>query len=126
MAVVSAMTLVMFALPATATVDEITGMPCSGGNAIFAPPGITEGSNAMNLAKPLFASGAASIDLGYDGSTAVVNLGPAPLVTFNFDHPASKIVDLGFIVFVDEAGLYITAFDFDPAFPAFANCAALS
>ncbi len=126
MAVVSAMALVVFALPAAATVDEITGMWCSGGNAIFGPPGITGGSNAPNnFAQPLFANRFASIDFSYDGSTATPPGAPAPLVSFDFDHPASKIVATGDIVFVPFAGVYITEFELDSE-KGFFNCKALS
>ncbi len=114
-AVISAMTLVAFALPATATVDEITGMPCSGGKAIFGPPGITGGSNADNFANPLFASGFASFIPGG---------GPegADLISFDENHPASKIILTGELVEI-EPGLFLTEFEFDLNHP-FANCAA--
>ncbi len=114
-AVVAAMTLVAFALPATATVDEITGMPCSGGKAIFGPPGITGGSNADNFANPLFASGFASFIPG--GGP-----GGDDLISFDENHPASKITLLGFLVEIED-GLWLTAFEFDLSKP-FANCAA--
>ena len=114
-AVVSAMTLVAFALPATATVDELTGMPCSGGKAIFGPPGITGGSNADNFANPLFATGFASFIPG--GGP-----GGDDLISFDEDHKASKIILTGAIVPIGP-GLWLTEFEFDPAFPAFANCA---
>ncbi len=114
-AVVSAMTLVAFALPATATVDEITGMPCSGGKAIFGPPGITGGSNADNFANPLFASGFATFIPGGHPSGA-------DLISFDENHPASKIILTGGF-FPAGPGLFVTDFEFDPAFPAFKNCA---
>ncbi len=116
-AVVAAMTLVAFALPATATVDELTGMPCSGGKAIFGPPGITGGSNADNFANPLFASGFASFIPG--GGP-----GGDDLISFDENHPASKITLTGEIVPIGP-GLWLTEFEFDLDRP-FANCAALS
>lgn len=67
----------LLALPAGATVHEITGMECSGGNAMEAPPGLTGGSNADNFAQPLVATGVVEFVEG------------EPVFT---DHPASKVV----------------------------------
>ena len=62
-----------------ATVDELTGMLCSlngsGGSAISALPGITGENGASsqgeaNFARTLFATGFATFDPFYDGSTA--------------------------------------------------------
>ncbi len=115
-AVVSAMALVAFALPATATVDELTGMPCSGGNAIGFPPGVSGGSNADNLANALFASGFATFIPG--GGP-----GGADLISFDENHPASKITLTGGF-FPAGPGLFITDFEFDLD-KGFANCRAL-
>lgn len=110
------MALVAFALPATATVDELTGMPCSGGNAIFFPPGVSGGSNANNDAQALFATGFA---------TFVPGGGPGgdDLISFDENHPASKITLIGGF-FPVGPGLWIDAFEFDLD-KGFANCRAL-
>lgn len=88
--------LMAMALPAGATVHEITGMSCSGGNAAFNPPGLTGESNAENFARPLAATGV--VEIG--------NMGPV----FT-DHPASKV----------EAGSTPGDLDWDENHPS-ANC----
>lgn len=115
LAAVAAMAMALLATPASATVHEITGMVCSGGNAVFNPPGVSGANGASsvdNQIRPLLATGFATIDPFYDGSTATPAGAPAPLVTFDEDHPASKINLTGDIVFIAEAGLYITEFEF--------------
>lgn len=75
----------LLALPAGATVHEITGMECSSGNAKFDPPGLTGGSNekANNFAKPLLATGVVEVEFDEAGQ----------LVSLEWiDHPASKVV----------------------------------
>lgn len=117
----------LFAAPASATVHEIVGQWCSGQGDLF-PPGISGGSNADNFARPLFASGFASIVDPFDPD------GPGgadegALVAFDFDHPASKIVGLGFFVQIDTLPdgrpLYVEAFELDTS-DGFTNCARLS
>lgn len=119
MTAAAAMVLVVFALPAGATVDEISGMPCSDGHAVFGPPGITGESHADNLANPLFATGFATITPYPDGGQGAI------LISFNEDHPASKIRLLGVIVPTEEPGVFVTAFEWDDTKP-FANCAKFS
>lgn len=115
LAVAAALALVIFALPAGATVDEITGMPCSGGNAVFGPPGITGGSHADNFAKPLFATGFLMI-VPYPAG------GPdAILFTFDTTHPASKITLTGTIIEEVPGLVYFADFVWDATKP-FANC----
>ena len=112
---------VAMALPASATVHEITGMLCSfkseGNTAVFNPPGIT-GENGesnqgeANLARPLFATGFATFDpTGGPGGDA--------LVTLDDDHPASKIQLTGEIVEI-EPGVWVTDFTFTKG--AWQNC----
>jgi len=112
---------VAMALPASATVHEITGMLCSfkseGNTAVFNPPGIT-GENGesnqgeANLARPLFATGFATFDpAGGPGGDA--------LVTLDDDHPASKIQLTGEIVEI-EPGVWVTDFTFTKG--AWQNC----
>lgn len=97
--------------PAAATVHEIVGQWCAGQGDLL-PPGISGGSNADNFAKPLFANGFIE---------SVTPYADGVLITFDFDHPASKLVSSGEIVQV-QPGVYITGFELDPQFPAFENC----
>jgi hypothetical protein len=123
---VGLLTLVSSA-PASATVHEIVGQWCSGRGELF-PPGLTGGSNADNFAQPLFANGFASIVPGFDPD-GDGPLEPGVLVKFDFDHPASKIVGLGFFVQIDEepdgTPVYVEAFALDTS-DGFTNCARLS
>lgn len=118
----AAASMLLLTVPAQATVHEITGMLCSikngGGNAIFAPPGIS-GANGnshrgeVNLALPLFATGFA---------TYIPGGGPGgdDLVVLDDEHPASKITLTGGL-FSPFPGLWITDFEFDTT-QAWANC----
>lgn len=116
-AVVFAMALMVFALPASATVHEMTGMWCATGHSQFDPPGISGGSSADNFAQPLFASGAASVVGLYNDGTN----GDHPLIAFNFDAPQVKIVDTGIIVYDAEAEVYLTLYELDSS-AGFYNC----
>jgi hypothetical protein len=85
-------------------------------------PDGTGQSKASNFARPLFASGFASFVGPFDPPGAQ----PAgALVAFDFDHPASKIVSLGFFVQIDTLPdgrpLYVEAFDLDTSH-GFAHC----
>lgn len=113
----------MFAGSASATVHEIVGQWCAGQGELF-PPGISGGSNADNFARPLFASGFASVVAPFDPDGA----GPAEpgaLIAFDFDHPASKVVGTGVFVQIDElpdgSPLYVEVFELDTAH-GFTNC----
>lgn len=123
LALVSALAVALFASPATATVHEITGMFCAqtGGNPF--PPGLSGGSNADNFAKPLFATGfVESVDPSFEGDG--VN-GPGVLITFDFDHPASKLAPHPTLdTFFVGDGTYISAFVLDDSH-GFTNCVAL-
>ena len=68
----------LMVLPATATVRQITGKFCSGGQGQESPPGLSGGSNADNFAKPLVASGAVESVTPFAGDG--VN-GPGMLIT---------------------------------------------
>ena len=111
LATVAALTAALLAVaaPASGTVHEITGMGCSGGHAIFGPPGITGQNGASdradaNFALPLFATGFASFDpTGGPGGDA--------LISFDENHPASKINLTGGLVEI-EPGVWITDFEF--------------
>ena len=124
---VLALALGLFPAPASATVHEIVGQWCAGRGELL-PRGITGGSNAENFAKPLFASGFASIVAPFDPDGAGA-MAPGVLIAFDFDHPASKIVSLGFFVQIgsspDGTPTYVEAFTLDTSH-GFANCARLS
>jgi hypothetical protein len=105
------------AVPASGTAHEITGMWCSNGNAVFNPPGVSGGSNADNFVQPLVSTKFIESVEPFAGDG--VN-GPGVLVTFDFDHPASKLVSNGEIWFVGD-GTYITGFELDGDH-GFANC----
>jgi len=116
-AVLAAMALMTFAIPASATVHEITGMFCAGEHGNHFPAGLSGGSNANNFAKPLFATGFIESVAPYAGDG--VN-GPGVLVTFNFDHPASKLAPHPTLdTFFVGNGIYISAFVFEGGFT---NC----
>lgn len=120
--VLSAMAALAFATPASATVHEITGMFCAGEHGNHFPAGLSGGSNADNFAKPLFATGfVASVEpFAGDG----VN-GPGVLITFDFDHPASKLAPHPTLdTFFVGDGTYISAFVFDSSH-GFTNCVLL-
>ena len=110
------------ASPASATVHEITGMFCAGEHGNHFPPGLSGGSNADNFAKPLAATGFIASVMPFDGDG--VN-GPGVLITFDFDHPASKIAPhpTEDVFFVGD-GTYVSAFVLD-AEHGFANCVEL-
>jgi len=122
-AVLAAMALMTFAIPASATVHEITGMFCAGEHGNHFPAGLSGGSNADNFAKPLFATGfIESVDPTFAGDG--VN-GPGVLITFDFDHPASKLAPHPTLAtFFVGNGTYISAFVFDSSH-GFTNCVQL-
>lgn len=121
-AALTAMAVLTFAAPASATVHEITGMFCAGENGNHFPAGISGGSNGGNFAKPLFATGFVESVEPYTGDG--VN-GPGILISFDFDHPASKLAPHPTLAtFFVGNGTYITAFEFD-AEHGFTNCVRL-
>ena len=116
----AAMAALAFAAPASATVHEITGMFCAGEHGNHFPPGLSGGSNADNFANPLFATGFVESVQPFAGDG--VN-GPGVLISFNFDHPASKLAPHpdGGVLFVGD-GTYIPNFVFEGGFT---NCVRL-
>ena len=114
-----ALAVIMLALPATATVHEITGMFCAGEHGNHFPPGLSGGSKGDNFAKPLVATGFIESVTPFAGDGVH---GPGVLISFDFDHPASKIAPHPTVdtVFVGD-GTYITAFVFDSDH-GFTNC----
>jgi hypothetical protein len=102
----------VFVVPSGATVHEIVAQWCSG-QAELEPAGISDPAK-KNFARPLVASGIAT--MVEDGA------GPGTvLIQFDFDHPAIKIVPLGFNVNLGGP-VWINAWTTDDDFPAFRNC----
>ncbi|MCI0582446.1 MAG: hypothetical protein L0227_06040 [Chloroflexi bacterium] len=121
-AVLTAAALLAFVAPASATVHEITGMFCAGEHGNHFPAGLSGGSSADNFAQPLFATGFVESVEAYAGDG--VN-GPGVLVTFDFDHPASKLAPHPTLdTFFVGDGTYISAFVFDSSH-GFTSCVAL-
>lgn len=119
---VATLAVVALAGPASATVHEITGMFCAGEHGNHFPPGISGQAAVENEARPLFATGfVQSIDENFEGDG--VN-GPGVLVSFDFDHPASKLSPLPGVVFFFGDGLYVTGFELDSSH-GFTNCVVL-
>ena len=106
--------------PASATVHEIVGQWCSGRGELF-PAGLSGGSNADNVAKPLFASGFATT-VPFDGSA-----GPGLLIQFDYDNPNAKVVGTGVFVVIDPTvPLYVELIEPNPGFAAFQRCPRLA
>jgi hypothetical protein len=121
LALTSVGALFVLMAPASATVHEIVGQWCSGHDPL-APPGISGGSNADNFAQPLNAMGIVIVVPGFDPDGA----GPQPpglLITFDFDHPATKITPTGTYVAL-PGGLYLAEFVPDTS-EGFGNCKGL-
>jgi len=107
--------VVLPAAPASATVHEIVAQWCADRGELL-PPGLTGGSQADNFAQPLFATKVIESVTPYlDGV----------LISFDFDHPAIKLVSTGQIVQL-APGTYVTGFELDPEFAAFQSCARLN
>lgn len=106
--VFGALALLGLMVPAGATVHEITGMACSGGNAATNPPGISE-EGSSNFAKPLLASGAVRIEPFADGIVFV----------WNEDKPSLKVTNGPVIQLGPGVWFHIPIWD--PSHPS-ANC----
>jgi hypothetical protein len=121
-AILAAMAATAVAVPASATVHEIAGMFCAGEHANHFPAGLSGGSNTDNFAQPLFATGFVESVTPFAGDG--VN-GPGVLITFDFDHPASKLAPHPTLdTFFVGDGTYISAFVFDSSH-GFTNCVLL-
>jgi hypothetical protein len=111
--------MIVPALPASATVHEIVGQWCAGGDPLN-PPGLTGGSQADNFAQPLEASGFI---------VGVVPFRDGFLIQFNYDNPNSKVVGTGVFVVIGQIEgkpLYLELIQPDPSFPAFQRCPRLA
>jgi hypothetical protein len=117
--VAAGVAILLHAAPAHAVVHEIVAAWCAGEE--LEPPGLTDPTKS-NFAKPVNAN-------GFVGP-AVFNaqLGGL-LVTFNYDHPASKVEGTGIFVQIGSAGgtpIFIELVRPDSNFPAFQHCPRLA
>jgi hypothetical protein len=112
--------MLLWAAPAEAVVHEIVAAWCSGQE--LEPPGVSRGGS-KNFAQPVNAN-------GFVGEVvADAELGGL-LVTFNYDHPASKVIGTGEFVEIGRAPgnipIFIELVQPDPDFPAFSRCPRLA
>jgi hypothetical protein len=116
----AAMAALAVAVPASATVHEISGMFCAGEHGNHFPAGLSGGSSADNFAKPLFATGFVESVQPFAGDGVS---GAGVLITFDFDHPASKLAPHPTLdTFFVGDGTYISAFVLDGPYT---NCVQL-
>ena len=111
--------IALWSVPAHATVHEIVAQWCSGKDELN-PPGLSR-PGSKNFAQPLNAI----------GIVLVVPIGENDvLVTFDFDHPATKVQSSGLRVPIGTTPTGGTVFldvpEPDPDFAAFQHCPALA
>ena len=118
--VATTLAFMMSAAPAEAVVHEIVAAWCSGQE--LQPPGLSDPSK-QNFAQPVNAN-------GFVGEVV-----PAPqlgglLVSFNYDHPASKVQGSGVFIQIGATPtgvpIFIELVEPDPDFPAFERCPRLA
>ena len=112
--------MLLHAVPAQAVVHEIVAAWCSGTE--LEPPGLTDPTKS-NFAKPVNAN-------GFVGSAVFNPTLGGLLVTFNYDHPASKVEGSGQFVQIGATPtgtpIFIELVEPDSDFPAFAHCPRLA
>ena len=118
--VAAGLALLLNAVPAQAVVHEIVAAWCSGQE--LEPPGLSDPTKS-SFARPVNAN-------GFVGAV-VFNAGlGGRLVTFNYDHPASKVEGSGSFVQIgatpDGTPIFIELVQPDSNFPAFAHCPRLA
>ena len=118
--VATGLALLFNAVPAHAVVQEIVAAWCAGQE--LEPPGLSDPTKS-NFAKPVNAN-------GFVGPV-VFNPGLGGLlVTFNYDHPASKVEGTGIFVRIgatpDGTPIFIELVQPDSNFPAFTHCPRLA
>ena len=108
------------AVPAHAVVHEIVAAWCAGQE--LEPPGIADPSK-KNFAQPVNAN-------GFVGEPVFNEDLGGLLVTFNYDHPASKVEGAGIFIQIgatpDGTPIFIELVVPDPDFPAFKHCPRLA
>jgi hypothetical protein len=106
-------------VPVHATVHEIVGQWCSGHDELT-PPGITK-PGSKNFAQPL---NAAKVVI-----EIVDPVARTIFITFDYDHPAIKVVSTGQRIPIGTAPngftILLDVIAPDPNFPAFKHCPAL-
>ena len=118
--VAAGLALLVNAVPAHAVVHEIVAAWCSGQE--LEPPGLSDPTKP-SFARPVNAN-------GFVGAV-VFNPGLGGLlVTFNYDHPASKVEGTGIFVQIgatpDGTPIFIELVQPDSNFPAFKHCPRLA
>ena len=108
--------LLLNAVPAQAVVHEIVAAWCSGQE--LEPPGLTDPTKS-NFARPVNAN-------GFVGDPVFNATLGGLLVTFNYDHPASKVEGSGVFIQIGATPtgtpIFIELVRPDPEFPAFQRC----
>jgi hypothetical protein len=110
-------TVGVWASPSQAVVHEIVAQWCAG-HGELEPPGLSDPTES-NFARPVNAN-------GFVGEPVFdADLGGL-LVTFNYDHPASKVQGSGQFIQIGETSdgtpIFIELVEPDPDFPAFQQC----
>jgi hypothetical protein len=110
-------TVGVWASPSHAVVHEIVAQWCAG-HGELEPPGLSDPTES-NFARPVNAN-------GFVGEPVFdADLGGL-LVTFNYDHPASKVQGSGQFIQIgatpDGTPIFIELVEPDPDFPAFSQC----
>jgi hypothetical protein len=113
------LSVALWSVPAHATVHEIVAQWCSG-RAELNPPGLSR-PGSKNFAQPLNAI----------GIVIMMPLGENDvLITFDYDHPATKVQSSGIMVPIgttpDGGTIFLDVPEPDPDFAAFRHCPALA
>jgi hypothetical protein len=112
----------VWAVPAEAVVHEIVAAWCSGQE--LEPPGLSR-PGSQNFAQPVNSNGFVG-DVVFDPDLGGL------LVTFNYDHPASKVQGSGVFIQIGSTPtdppvpIFIELVEPDPDFPAFQHCPRLA
>lgn len=112
---------VLGTVPAEAVIHEIVAQWCSGREPL-GPHGLSRGGS-KNFAQPVNANGFVG-DAVFNASLGGL------LVTFNYDHPASKVRGTGTFIQIgstpDGVPIFIERVEPDPDFAAFQHCPRLA
>jgi hypothetical protein len=118
--VAAVLAIMLWAVPAEAVVHEIVAAWCSGQE--LEPPGLSQ-PGSKNFAQPVNAN-------GFVGEAVFDPTLMGLLVTFNYDHPASKVQGSGEFLEIGETPdgvpIFIELVEPDPDFPAFQHCPRLA
>lgn len=118
--VAAGLAMLLHAVPAEAVVHEIVAAWCSGQE--LEPPGLSE-PGKQSFARPVNAN-------GFVGPAVFNAALGGLLVTFNYDHPASKVQGTGMFVQIGATPggtpIFIELVEPDSNFPAFQHCPRLA